>query len=374
MGPWHRNRDPKTVSDFDELTRQLNLRRILYVSAGVLIFELLNLINHPFQQNWYTVLGFVLILAVVSVFPALIIVWRRKLLRRPAAARLVMFLFWGLLYLAVLPFFIHDLQNMLHSADVTPINLTLFCIMLTVLPIFTPYEMLACFSVFLVGNLVVAAVFSAPPAYYAYTVALCVTSLIFSYATQYQYLRMIWELKVANRVDPLTEILNKKAGIDKMHTVMSTCKRSRSSMAVYMIDIDDFKKFNDCYGHLQGDRSLKAVGKTLAGVFSRESDVVFRYGGEEFVVATPLVDPSEIDNRTAALNDAIRRLNIRMPYNSASEYLTLSIGSTVYRPDMDSPTIDALALVDRADAEMYRVKAAKRDSSGFNSESGRSSS
>ena len=123
---------------------------------------------------------------------------------------------------------------------------------------------------------------------------------------------MIWELKVANRVDPLTEILNKKAGIDKMHTVMSTCKRSRSSMAVYMIDIDDFKKFNDCYGHLQGDRSLKAVGKTLAGVFSRESDVVFRYGGEEFVVATPLVDPSEIDNRTAALNDAIRRLNIRI--------------------------------------------------------------
>ena len=63
-----------------------------------------------------------------------------------------------------------------------------------------------------------------------------------------------------------------------------------------------------------------------------------------------------------------------MPYNSASEYLTLSIGSTVYRPDTDSPTIDALALVDRADAEMYRVKAAKRNSSGFNSESGRSSS
>ena len=90
----------------------------------MLIFELLNLINHPFQQNWYTVLGFVLILAVVSFFPALIIVWHRKLLRRPAAARLVMFLFWGLLYLAVLPFFIHDLQNMLHSANVTPINLT----------------------------------------------------------------------------------------------------------------------------------------------------------------------------------------------------------------------------------------------------------
>lgn len=371
MGFRYRKRDSKTVSEFGELTLQLNLRRIPYVSAGVLIFELLNLVNLPVRQNCYTTLGFILILAVVSVFPALIIVRRRQLLCRPAAARLVTLLFWVLLYLAVLPFFFHDLQNILHTASVIPIHLTLFCIMLTVLPVFKPWEMLVCFSVFLITNLIAAAVFSAPPAYYAYTVALCVTSLIFSYATQDHYLRMIWELKVANRIDPLTEILNKKTGIEKMHTVMSICKRSRCSMAVYMIDIDDFKKFNDCYGHLQGDRSLKSVGKTLATVFSRESDVVFRYGGEEFVVATPLVNPSEVDNRIAVLNDAIRRLNIHMPRNSCSSYLTLSIGSTIYCPDMDAPTIDALVLIDRADAEMYRVKAAKRELCGSDNETDR---
>lgn len=362
MRSLHRKVAARTVSGLDELIRQLNLRRILYVSTGGLIFELLNLVNHPFRQNWYTAAGFVLVLAVIVPFSTIVVVWYKKLLRRPVAARIVTLLFWALLYLAVLPFFIHDIQNTLSPTNVAPINLTLFCIMLAVVPIFNIYEMLACFLVFLLGNLAIATIFSAPPAYYAYTVGISVMSLIFAYTIQYQYLRMIWELKVENRIDPLTEILNKKAGADKMHTVMATCKRNRSSMAVYMIDIDDFKKYNDCYGHLQGDHALKAVGKTLANVFSRESDVVFRYGGEEFVVATPVADEAEIDNRIAALSDEMRKLNIHTPKNSACEYLTLSIGHTVYRPESDPPTIDALALVDRADTEMYRVKSAKRSS------------
>ena len=90
-------------------------------------------------------------------------------------------------------------------------------------------------------------------------------------------------------VDPLTGLGNRRAFDEALTVEIARCERQGSPLVVGLVDLDNLKRINDRYGHLEGDRSLSEVARILEGAV-RESDRCFRWGGDEFVVVMPDTD------------------------------------------------------------------------------------
>jgi diguanylate cyclase (GGDEF)-like protein len=160
-----------------------------------------------------------------------------------------------------------------------------------------------------------------------------------------------------SRLDALTGIPNRRALDIWLAEEWARSLRQQESLAVLMLDIDDFKRFNDFYGHLAGDTCLKSVAKTLVDNLHRTTDFCARYGGEEFIVV--LHDTDLEGGRLVAerLLDAVDTQAIPHRVASASKFLTVSIGVSAVVPAADHSLVDVLQ---RADQALYRAKAAGR--------------
>jgi len=104
--------------------------------------------------------------------------------------------------------------------------------------------------------------------------------------------------------DGLTGLYNRRYMTEYMASLLSISKRGSKSLALFMIDIDNFKRLNDEYGHNVGDAVLKVVAKTMRRAI-RECDIIARYGGEEFVVTLPDTDSSMASEVGERLRDAV---------------------------------------------------------------------
>lgn len=126
-------------------------------------------------------------------------------------------------------------------------------------------------------------------------------------------------------LDSLTEVYNRRYFDTHFKKTDLNAKRNKSDYALIIIDIDLFKQFNDVYGHIEGDRALKAVAKAIQETLKRSHDFVARYGGEEFAVILPSTDLKGARLVTENIIRNIAALNI---IHSASpyKYLTVSAG------------------------------------------------
>lgn len=109
--------------------------------------------------------------------------------------------------------------------------------------------------------------------------------------------------------DPLTNLYNRRYLNDILSRELTRVAREKSILCVAMLDIDDFKKFNDHYTHLAGDEVLKGIGQLLKNFF-RESDLAFRFGGEEFVV---ILLNTSLDNAVNIMEQFTKKLK-QPPY------------------------------------------------------------
>ncbi len=158
-----------------------------------------------------------------------------------------------------------------------------------------------------------------------------------------------WKEK-ANR-DALTGLYNREY---YEHTVQTQLEqKSFSSAAIIFIDVDDFKRVNDTFGHMFGDDVLCYVAKQILGVF-RHSDVVARYGGDEFVVFAPSIQQEVLKDRLQRLCNAFK-----FPYRGESvDYkVSVTIGAAMYPND----GADFGALLDHADCALYEAKNLGKD-------------
>lgn len=128
-------------------------------------------------------------------------------------------------------------------------------------------------------------------------------------------------------------------------------------LAVIMFDIDFFKKYNDAFGHLEGDRCLQQVALIATGCLHRHSDAVFRYGGEEFVALVPGADPEAAVLIAGRIRESMRAAGIVNP-GAPSGVLTVSVG-VACRCLGETTTLDAL--MDQADKALYSSKGNGRD-------------
>ena len=124
-----------------------------------------------------------------------------------------------------------------------------------------------------------------------------------------------------------------------------------------MIDLDNFKQFNDNYGHQEGDTCLVRIAQKLSELLKRKTDMVARYGGEEFVCVLPYTGIDGAINVAEEFRTGI--LSLLIPHAcSADSYVTISQGVANISPTMDS---SPKALLMAADNALYRAKASGRN-------------
>ena len=121
-------------------------------------------------------------------------------------------------------------------------------------------------------------------------------------------------------------------------------------LAVFMLDLDHFKKFNDTYGHAAGDTVLMAAAEIFRNNI-RTEDIACRYGGEEFTIMLPDVTPKVAYERAERIRRAIENLRVPLQQDIYGE-LTVSIGVAIFPEDGES----AALLLRRADQSLYQAK------------------
>ncbi len=153
--------------------------------------------------------------------------------------------------------------------------------------------------------------------------------------------------------DGLSRIYNRR-GLDKfMDMHWHNCLRYGLSFSIMMLDIDEFKSYNDNYGHLMGDQVIKDVSETIQKSIFRSEDIVGRYGGDEFLILMPNVESSGAEVVAKRILENVMALNIEHAFDSGRRCITLSVGIASLIPTQDKTPQD---LIDLADHKMYKAK------------------
>ena len=162
--------------------------------------------------------------------------------------------------------------------------------------------------------------------------------------------------KHLSRTDGLTNLYNQRFFHQLLESELSRAKRFRQSLCLLMLDIDNFKLYNDTHGHLAGNQALKQ----LAWIFKksvRSCDMVARYGGEEFAIIAPQTDLEGGKILATRLNRLVRETIFDMGDTLPQGRLTVSIGVSSF-PDQAA---DERSLIERSDQALYQAKAQGRD-------------
>ena len=162
-------------------------------------------------------------------------------------------------------------------------------------------------------------------------------------------------LEIQARTDSLTKLPNRRAFKKVLAHEFMRAKRSNSPLAVLMIDIDYFKNFNDCYGHISGDACLRLVARALRKSLKRSTDIVARYGGEEFAASLPDTDQRGASLVAEHILQSIRAMGIKHS-DSKFRKVTISLGLTIYQANQHVGTTDQEDLMLAADQALYYSK------------------
>lgn len=153
-------------------------------------------------------------------------------------------------------------------------------------------------------------------------------------------------------IDKLTGSYNRHFLDDYLPRVIKDGKRNNTSVSLILYDVDYFKRYNDRYGHIEGDKCLIKMSTTIADNLLRPMDRLIRVGGEEFLVVLPNTDEQGANLVSKRLLDSISMLNI--PHeDSEFSHVTLSAG-VITKPAQDARTIDFIML--QVDKNLYTAK------------------
>ncbi len=158
--------------------------------------------------------------------------------------------------------------------------------------------------------------------------------------------------------DYLTKIFNRRHFNDIFGTELKRSKRDNTNFALIILDIDYFKQYNDTYGHDSGDKTLYTVANTIKHALHRASDFVFRLGGEEFGVITSNIDEDGAKTLAQMIKKSIEDLKIEHKNSQISDYLTISIGIKLVKPESILSKNEIYKLADLA---LYEAKTKGRN-------------
>lgn len=163
------------------------------------------------------------------------------------------------------------------------------------------------------------------------------------------YYSMSEELKMLSMTDPLTGLFNRRYFRERLFEEVERVKRHSECFSAFLIDIDDFKSFNDRFGHSFGDEVLKGVSRTIRDAV-RSMDVVARYGGEEFAVILPHTNKKDSFIIAERIREDVEEY--KKMVRPFKEWPTISLGVAEFPNDAN----DIDELINKADSAMYHAK------------------
>jgi diguanylate cyclase (GGDEF)-like protein len=159
--------------------------------------------------------------------------------------------------------------------------------------------------------------------------------------------------EIVSTTDGLTGVANRRRFDEYLDLEWRRCRRSVTPLSVVIVDVDDFKLFNDTYGHQKGDAALRAVAAALERCLRRPGDLVARYGGEEFALIMPDTDSRGAASVAEATREAVAELSIPHVAASAASTVTISLGCATLTPRDSDAIANVVAAADRA---LYQAK------------------
>jgi len=159
-------------------------------------------------------------------------------------------------------------------------------------------------------------------------------------------------LRLLIGTDQLTGLLQRRPFLERIEEELARADVGRTTLSVAIFDVDDFKHYNDKFGHLAGDRALQRIGEQLRKCV-RTTDLVARYGGEEFVVAFPRLEVQLASRRADAVRGAVAEMSL------GGDDRALSISGGVASWPADGPTFEEV--LRKADERLYQAKSSGRN-------------
>jgi two-component system chemotaxis family response regulator WspR len=176
--------------------------------------------------------------------------------------------------------------------------------------------------------------------------------------SQRQLMEINSELRRLTNVDGLTGLSNRRYFDEYGEAQWRQAARERYPIAILMIDVDQFKLYNDNYGHLAGDEVLKSVASAVKRSFVRPTDLAARFGGEEFVVILPATPRDPLQSLGERLARNVEALNIPHRGSTIANHVTISVGGAATIPTKDASLLDLIKIADDA---LYDAKESGRN-------------
>lgn len=155
-------------------------------------------------------------------------------------------------------------------------------------------------------------------------------------------------MQALSHVDGLTGLYNRSHFQEYLENVWTRAQFDKSQVSVMMVDVDQFKRYNERYGHQAGDECLQHVAKVLQATLRRPDDSIARYGGEEFIAVLPNTELNYALLVAERVRQTVEALQMRHESSTASLVLTVSIGVATCRADFNLTAPDLIAVADRA--------------------------
>ncbi|WP_256871093.1 diguanylate cyclase [Shewanella sp. Scap07] len=174
-----------------------------------------------------------------------------------------------------------------------------------------------------------------------------------------------FELEKANTMlkslaerDDLTGLYNRRYAEQKFASIQEMCQRTDEAMTLAIIDIDHFKDINDSHGHLVGDEAIRILAKQMLRSFKRDTDMVSRYGGEEFLLILPLCNVLKVEAHLNQFKQQVAALSIPTAKDDKTISMTISIGAVMGNASYSKDLEDWFKIADR---NLYHAKSNGRN-------------
>ncbi|MEA4832776.1 hypothetical protein SDC9_66534 [bioreactor metagenome] len=333
------------------------------LSAAVELSSVLVGLSAQIIQNYrgyYLLSGFAL-LCDAAMFYVLSLLSKNNIIRSEKLKRSLFDLFWLFFSIFLLLF------SGVEVAETGSISNFITLILVTgIIPYFKLFEILPLLIIDASGMIYVILHYSCPVFHIQQILILSVIAFVIS---RYSYRFFVCssvdnrlldiandELKKLNEklselsvTDELTSLLNRRGFEYEINMLWEKCLREKRSLSALMIDIDNFKSYNDTFGHVSGDKCLRQIANAIRSC-ARKYDIVARYGGEEFCVIFDAVDKITILEIAIRIRLSVEALKIQ---DAVSGYVSVSIGAATVLPDRNN---EPKNLIRNADEQLYRAK------------------
>lgn len=166
------------------------------------------------------------------------------------------------------------------------------------------------------------------------------------------------ELNRLAHIDSLTQVYNRYHFDSALEQIWQQALREKQEVAIILCDVDNFKLYNDTYGHLAGDRCLQQVAKAIDCAVNRGQDIAARYGGEEFAIILPNTKIAGAVRVAKRIKSAVKGLNISHKTSTVRDRVTISCGVACF---LVNPIFTPQDLIESADRALYQAKYQGRD-------------